>query len=371
VHGAVRWEADRRVLLGEDSTLGRPIWIELQPRGGSPPSPARRELTRATRPRWITGAEQSGGRWDAYAAPAGCSLADLAGPRGLPWGEMRPILEELAGELAAAIDDGTLPARLSVDQVWVQPGGGALLVDALAPAGTPGGAAEAPAQERSLTLLRQAAALGLEGGRRARSADPTVIQAPIPRHAADLLARLLGREGPPCESVRAFLADLHADADRPTEVGTGARLAHLGIQTVLHLPGLLTMFIGSYFGLRRSDPAEPWYWYPWVLAWPVVWVAWSALTRGGLPMKLMDLTLARLDGRHAGRLQCAWRSLLIWAAPTVLLLMALGAGGHSPAEGPIFWWLALATVPVSAAVAAAFPDRGPHDRLSGTYVVPL
>src|SRR5262249_50530482 len=134
VQGAVRWGADRRVLLGQDSTLDRPVWILLQPRGSSSPSPERRGLDRPGRPRWLKGGDQAEGRWDAYVAPLGCSLADLAGPEGLPWRDTRPLLLDLAEELAAACADGTLPESLGVDQVWIQPDGSAQLVDVLGPA---------------------------------------------------------------------------------------------------------------------------------------------------------------------------------------------------------------------------------------------
>jgi uncharacterized RDD family membrane protein YckC len=369
IHGALRWEPDRRVLLGEDSTLGRPIWIELRPKGHEPPSPMRRELTRATRPRWISGGEQSGGRWDAYVAPSGCSLADLAGPRGLPWGELRPILEDLAAELVAACQDGTLPPRLSVDQVWIQPGGGAMLVDALAPGG-PAAEADLEPRQRALELLRQAAILGLEGGRRRPDAGAPVVRAPVPRHVSAILGRLLGRERP-YASPDEFAADLHAERDRPTEVGAGRRLAHLGVQSLLHLPGLLLMFITSYYAITTGEAVRDRVWAVPVVIFPVLWVAWSALTRGGMSLKLMEMTLARLDGRPASRLQCAWRSLLIWAPPTGLLLAALDAAARQRPEALVSWWLALALLPLSIAIALAFPDRGPHDRLSGTYVVPL
>jgi hypothetical protein len=372
VHGALRWEPDRRVLLGEDSTLGRPIWIDVRSRSNTPPPEVRRELTRATRPRWISGGEHGEGRWDAYVAPSGCSLADLAGPHGLPWGDLRPILEDLAEELVAACQDGTLPERLSVEQVWVQPGGGALLVDALAPgvAGANGDGPSVDADQRALALLREAAVLGLEGGRRARKPDPLAVRAAVPQHVSAILGRLLGRERP-YGSPREFLADLRAERDRPTEVGTGRRLAHLGVQSLLHLPGLLMMFGFSFYAIATAD--RGWGSYSWVpvVIWPALWILWSALTRGGMSLWLMEMTLARLDGRLAGRWQCAWRSLLIWAPPTALLLLALGARTSPSRDALVYWWMALAMLPLSVAVALGFPDRGPQDRLSGTYVVPL
>src|SRR5262249_14428283 len=60
----------------------------------------------------------------------GSPLADLvADNRRLGWGEVCALLEQLADELAAACADGTLPPELSLDHVWVQPGGQVQLLD--------------------------------------------------------------------------------------------------------------------------------------------------------------------------------------------------------------------------------------------------
>ncbi|MBY0395251.1 MAG: RDD family protein, partial [Thermoleophilia bacterium] len=87
VAGAVIWDGRRRVLLGEDPTLKRPVWLVLRPKGAPAPSQARRDLGRIGRPRWLSGGEQGEHRWDAYSPQLGCSLADLAGPDGLPWAD--------------------------------------------------------------------------------------------------------------------------------------------------------------------------------------------------------------------------------------------------------------------------------------------
>src|SRR5439155_24517860 len=69
-------------------------------------------------------------RWTAYVAPTGAPLADVV-DRGHPvrWPEARPILEQVATDLAAAQKDGTLPTHLALDQLWVQPDGRPQLLD--------------------------------------------------------------------------------------------------------------------------------------------------------------------------------------------------------------------------------------------------
>ena len=48
---------------------------------------------------------------------------------GLPWSDVLPLIRQLAAELQAARDDGTLPHGLTVEQVWVQPDGSVQLID--------------------------------------------------------------------------------------------------------------------------------------------------------------------------------------------------------------------------------------------------
>jgi hypothetical protein len=383
VRGAVRWEADRKVLAGEDSTLGREVWVVLRPRGSPPPPPARRDLTRATRPRWIAGGEQAEGRWDAYHAPTGCPLADLAGPEGLSWGEARPILEDLADELAAACADGTLPSgRLTVDQVWVEPDGRAQLVDPLVLGDASGvGPAGQSDQARALSLLRRVAGLGLEGGRRRLDDEATAVRAPAPLHAARILGRLFGQPAP-YEDVAALRADLAATSDLHTEVGVALRATHLGAVALVLSFALLPIFFQVYMtlggeGASPGADEDPAGWMRFlmglIIAAPALWVVWAFLTRGGFCLPLVGLGLVRSDGRPASRLHCAWRTFLAWVVPMGLLLASVWAKyrGVKPAALPwIFFGLAVAAVVAYIPLGLVYPARGPHDRLSGTYLVP-
>src|SRR5262249_47485221 len=127
---------DQKVLIGTDPALGRTVWVELRASGAPGLSPARRDLNRPARLRWLGGGVHKPWQWDAFLAPSGVPAADLvAGSRRLAWHQVRPVLEQLADELAAACADGTLPSVLTADQVWVRSGGQALLLDA--PPGEP------------------------------------------------------------------------------------------------------------------------------------------------------------------------------------------------------------------------------------------
>lgn len=109
-------------------------------------------------------------------------------------------------------------------------------------------------------------------------------------------------------------------------------------------------------------------------AFPFAWIVWSFLTRGGLTLRLMGLALVRADGRRAARWQCAWRSLLVWAPVVALLYECVWVKAFAPqlriAQSGL-WWGAVALVLGYLAIAIRRPSRTAHDRLAGTYLVPL
>jgi hypothetical protein len=388
IRGAVRWETNRRVVAGEDSTLGREAWIVIRPKGSVAPGPARREVARATRPRWLAGGDQAEGHWDAYVAPNGCPLADFAGPEGLPWRDARLILEDMADELVAACTEGTLPPGLTVDQVWVQPDGRAILVDPLAISDAPDEPSAAIENERALLLLRKVAALALEGGRCRADAIPKSIRSPMPLHASATLKKLIG--GPDAfRDVASFRGELDATRALPTEVTLGHRAMNLVFLSLTLVVGLLTTYyvvdlvLSGDFDPKavdgtQLDPAmiakERLDWgIFFACVFPGIWIIWDFATRGGFCLRFAGFGLVRKDGRLAPRWRCGWRSLVTWAPLTVLLIASVWLDNLYPKPAWVHlvpFYLAMALPVVYAVLALIFPSRGPHDRLSGLRVVP-
>jgi hypothetical protein len=239
VRGVLRWQGDDRLLLGEDPALERLVWLRLRPRAENPLPDGRKELARPTRLRWLAEGEWDEWRWDAFVAPAGERLVDLVARQGpLDWPATRPLLEQLADELAAAAAGGTLPGGLALEQVWVQPRGRVLLLDG-------GMAVAGDADARALSLLRQVAMLALTGSAEAPGAEP--VRAPVPLHARELLQRLTG-EKVPYGRITAVQGDLAATRDRPAEVTTVLRALHLALCSSFLAFGLLTMLVWIRFG---------------------------------------------------------------------------------------------------------------------------
>jgi hypothetical protein len=107
--------------------------------------------------------------------------------------------------------------------------------------------------------------------------------------------------------------------------------------------------------------------------WPVCWVAWAFVWRGGLTRRVLGLSVVLANGHRAWRLQCAWRALVVWVPVTALLWLAPWLDAYDPEQARWSWacWVtALAVLFGFAALAVRTPARGLHDRLAGTYVVP-
>jgi hypothetical protein len=276
IHGAVRSNGGEKILLSEDKALQRKVWIWVRP-GVEPALAAiRKETGRSSRARWLACGTHENMQWDAFVFRAGCPLRDLvAGEGKLCWSDARHCLGQLAEELAAASSDGTLPATLGVDQLWVQPNGGLQLLDWSLGSSKRQGTEPIPTQDKSaasagtaaradagalasvppvddaddkpaLRLLQQASVYLLEGRDRAPDDTSNTIRAPLPGYAAKLLSRLLN---PQCgyTRLREFQADLSAAADEPTEVNRSRRAAHVAVLTAFLSCGLGWMVMALFF----------------------------------------------------------------------------------------------------------------------------
>ena len=131
--------------------------------------------------------------------------------------------------------------------------------------------------------------------------------------------------------------------------------------------------LGGLFELRSDASDAEWVAGAVAVLCPAFWVVWAFLFRGGYTFYRGGLRLRRADGRPAARWQCALRALLVWAPVSALLLLALLAGRLCPQLPWLsfgLWAAAVALLIGYVVLALASPDRGPHDRLVGTWLVP-
>lgn len=123
--------------LGHDPLLRRAVLLRARGAEGGP-AMARRDCARAGRLRWLQAVTDTTGRpWDVWQAPAGSPLMAVLAQGAPRWHDLVGWLDDLAAELSAAEKDGTLPAELSLWQVWITTDGRALLLDEAWPGTSP------------------------------------------------------------------------------------------------------------------------------------------------------------------------------------------------------------------------------------------
>ena len=104
-----------------------------------------------------------------------------------------------------------------------------------------------------------------------------------------------------------------------------------------------------------------------------VFVVWGGLFRGGITHMVTGLAVVRRDGRRGRILQCMWRSLLFWLPIFTIAGVILVVDAHGTQWA---WWTQQLrrfyfVLPILYLVTVIrWPQRGPHDVASGTYVVP-
>jgi eukaryotic-like serine/threonine-protein kinase len=382
VIGALAAQAGHRVLLGEDLVLERRVLLWLRPAGDPPQSEDRRRVGRAARTRWLSSG-QGDGPWDAFTEPLGCSLPTLTAQGPLAWRETLLVLSQLADELEASLAEHTLPQTLSVEQVWVAPGGQVQLLDMPLCATTerlPYGAESA--ERRAVWFLNDVTDLCLRGGSLRQT------RAPVPLHAADFLARLA--QAPPAfASVARVRSELAQMQVRPVMVSRVQRAVHLVVQgAVLVLGILVAIVIGSYFFDIRRDRTLGVVSY---VLFTSVSVILAAILRGGPSFGIVGIALVRSGGRRAAWWQAMARSLLVWAqmwTPTLgglwlgdcinnavpgarlqydAMRVHEAPGGVMQSPGHL---IALLCVLSYGAVVVWWPRRPWHDRVVGTHLVP-
>jgi len=224
----------------------------------------------------------------------------------------------------------------------------------------------------------------LERARRVRSAERVLEPASTP----DGLARL--------RAVPTFAAVVERDPAFPERLSDAVAREHAALRDAL--PGLnpaerrvldrasaepggqpLEETVRDAIELTQHPAGAPSIRRRWarpclaILAWPLLWAAGAFALHGGLSNLLTGVLLVRATGGRPGRRQCAARALLVWTPVAVLLCASVIARAGAPDAATAYrglWWAAAMLLPTCLAVALIDPERGPHDRLLGTWLVP-
>jgi uncharacterized RDD family membrane protein YckC len=192
--GGAEWK------MGYDLRLLRRVLLRIVP-PGTPAWPQElRRLARPGRLRWLTGSRDGAENWDAFEGVTGQALVHLiAQPQS--WAQVRFWLHDLAEELSASDQDGSVPEVLALDRVWITRDGRAKLLDFPAPGadGHPQPSGSGPIPPRSdgnrvAAFLDQVAAAAL-GGTTQPPSTAAQVRLPLALHARKFLASLPALDG--------------------------------------------------------------------------------------------------------------------------------------------------------------------------------
>ena len=343
-------------LVAADPVLRRTVWLL---RRTSPDlSLARRNLARSGRLRWLQKVEAGEATWDAFEATRGVAFSSLIeGGKRIPWGTLRHWLHDLAAELWAATGDQTLPAELSVDQVWITAQGHAVLID------EPWPDVNAPAER---IPVKNAA-----GQQRFLSAVAACVESiSLPLHARPMLQNL---EDGKFEKLSFLTGTLRGLLEKPAEVGRGIRAGSI---FMLPIYVWILVFVGSCQGAEWlyeviGDSAARI-----AITAAVLVLAVEALSQiltlpfgTSVSHATFRLAVANDKGEPAGvsrlfiRWAIVWLPLLIPMSLVALMMKRPDGIAFVAALVLILLWM------VAAVHAVIHPNRGVHDRLAGTWVV--
>ena len=234
-----------RLMLGFDPMLQRPVWLHQVPVGTPEIAPARRDVSRAGRLRWLTGRRSPDENWDAFEAPTGGPLIARSSVA-VEWPRLKSWLIDLVNELTASLRHGTLPP-LGLEYLWVRDDGRLVLLDFRAPGVLPTDAGELT----PVGLVAAVVARCLPTWRReARTLRLSVRQ---------LLERLSGSEPPSFEEVRSYFHQLMA---RPDHVERWRRAAPIvaAAAPTLCLLLLFLLTLPAFAQFQRSEHMEMMHW---------------------------------------------------------------------------------------------------------------
>jgi len=344
-------------IVATDPVLHRQVW--LLRRTSSELSPARRNLARYSRLRWLQKVETAEATWDAYEATQGVPFSSLVenGKR-MPWGTLRHWLHDLATELWDATGDQTLPPELSLDHVWVTAQGQAVLLD------EPWPDAEIPAERIRVG--------DIAGQQRFLNAIAAYVESTsLPLHARPVLQNLEVRK---FEKLSFLTGTLRGLLDKPAEVSKGIRAG-----SIFMMPFYvwIMIFVGALQGAdwlyEIIGNSVAWYVMTTTM---LVLIAAALIQLLELPLRttashsIFRLAVVNAKGERAAISQLLVRWAIVWLPLFLPMSVVVLLIKRAEPTAAFFSALVLLLPWISAGVYAVIhPNRGLHDRFAGTWVV--
>ena len=209
------------LLVGFDPSLRRQVWIHTLPSGAAAVAPLIRDLGRSGRLRWLNGRRSTSEAWDAYEALDGVPLVNvLDTPK--PWRAVRLWLLDLAREIDAGLQDGSITA-LTIGHVWITRDGYAKLLDFRAPGVPTANQREAVTLESAQSFLESVGRCALDGSADDQAGTTARARDPLPLSATATLETLARRGFSTSAEMVTRMAALLQGPDRVTR---GRRAAH-------------------------------------------------------------------------------------------------------------------------------------------------
>lgn len=344
-----------RRIVATDPVLRRRVW--LLRRDAFDPSPARRDLARPGRLRWLQTVETKGAAWEAFEAPDGLPLQTLVeGGKCIPWSTLRHWLHDLASELWDATGDGTLPAVSSLDHVWITRHGQAVLLDVPWPQDGPDAEHIAVGD-----LAGQQRFLNAVAGR--------VDGTHTPLHARGVLRNLAAGK---FEKLSFLTGTLRGLLDKPAEVSRGIRAG-----SIFMLPCYYWVLV--YVGYYHGGGDQQW---GTSVGWRIMVPAMAILGVIGVTQLLefpfhstaahaiFRLAIVDAGGERATIPRLLVRWAIVWLPLFLpMLFVALLARAGAQTVASVFGAVVALLWMGAAVYAVVHPHRGLPDRLAGTWVV--
>jgi hypothetical protein len=273
----------------------------------------------------------------------------------VPWSTLRHWLHDLASELWEATRDETLPAELSLDQIWITAPGRAVLLD------RPWPGVDTPAERIPVG--------DIAGQQRFLDAVAACVESTgLPLHVRPVLHNLADGK---FEKLSFLTGTLHGLLDKPAEVSRGIRAG-----SIFMLPFYvwIAVFVGRYHDKESAIGLTGWTERIMISAMVVLGAValiqlLSLPFRGTASHAIFRLAVVNVRGEPAGLSHLLARWAIVWLP--LLAPMSFVAWLSARAEGiALISAVSLLLLWVAAAINAALsPHRGLHDRLAGTWVV--